>query len=70
MIPLLLKTPSVPPPITISFTPSPLRSQALGEDNEGMESVKACQLLDWPKFRKLIAIKLIVKHLLNMSCAF
>ena len=43
MIPLLLATPSVPPPNTISLMPSLFRSQALAEDSVGIESVKACQ---------------------------
>ena len=42
-MPLLLATPSVPPPNTISLIPSLLRSQARGDESVGIESVKACQ---------------------------
>jgi hypothetical protein len=49
MTPLLLATPSVPPPIIISLTPSLFKSQALGDESVGMESVNDCQEVSWEK---------------------
>ena len=42
-MPLLLNVLSVPPPITMSLTPSPLRSLERGDENVEIESAKACQ---------------------------